>query len=112
MEAWTGQMQALQVANTGEELNFLGGDQRLYPGGPAIYNVACTQAGCVDLFAGVFRRYNDEISCTKGLEDKEDATDFSCVIRCSERSIYADWLAYCVADTDESKATGFTGYGR
>jgi len=114
--AWTGQMQALQ--NIGNDtdpvnLNFLGTDTRMFPGGPAVYNVACTQLGCSDQFAGVFRQYNDLVSCNAGLaEQVEDPPiSSSCFVRCGDSGIYKDWLAYCSEETDTSEETGFRGYG-
>ena len=50
---WTGQMQAYQAIPE-FELNFLGADTRLYPGGPAVYNVACTLQDCGGAFASVY----------------------------------------------------------
>jgi hypothetical protein len=110
--AWTGQMQALQnVGNATDpvNLNFLGTDTRMFPGGPAVYNVACTQLGCSDQFAGVFRQYNDHVSCEAGLA--EAPLSSSCNIRCGDSGDYKEWLAYCSGDTDTSVETGFRGYG-
>jgi hypothetical protein len=114
--AWTGQMQALQNVGTATEpvnLNFLGTDTRLFPGGPAVYNVACTQLGCSDLFAGVFRQYNDLVSCEAGLAEElvSPADPTSCFVRCGDNGIYTDWLDYCKEATDTSDITGFRGYG-
>jgi len=107
--SWTGQTQALQQI-TGATLHFLGTDTRFSPGGPAVYNVACTQQDCEDKFAGVFRQYNEAVSCTAALG--EDAADgSSCLSRCGDSGVYKKWLEYCGADTDTSEETGFSGYG-
>jgi len=108
-ERWTGQMQALQTV-TGGELNFYGTDTRFSPGGPAVYNVACTQKDCGDLFAGVFRQYNDRVSCKAALKEDENDTS-SCLVRCGESGVYKEWLEYCKAKKDKSRETGFSGYG-
>ena len=111
--AWMGQMQALQ--NIGNDtdpvnLNFLGTDTRLFPGGPAVYNVACTHQSCSDQFAGVFRQPNGVVSCIAGLKEQAEDTT-SCLTRCGGSGVYTDWLEYCSKDTDTSKETGFRGYG-
>jgi len=105
---WTGQMQALQAVTDGE-LNFLGTDTRLSPGGAAVYNVACTQQDCGDLFAGVFRQYNSRVSCKAALAEDEDDTS-SCLVRCGDSGVYKEWLEYCRGNTDNSRETGFSGY--
>jgi len=111
--AWTGQMQALQNIGSATDpvnLNFLGTDTRMFPGGPAVYNVACTQLGCSDQFAGVFRQYNGLVSCNAGLAEQVEDNS-SCLVRCGDSGIYKQWLAYCSEDTDTSEETGFRGYG-
>jgi hypothetical protein len=114
--AWTGQIQALQnIGNATDpvNLNFLGTDTRLFPGGPAIYSVACTQQSCSDRFAGVFRQPNGVVSCNAGLAEQlqDPPTAASCFTRCGDSGIYKEWLAYCSEETDTSKETGFSGYG-
>jgi len=106
---WTGQTQALQ-AIPDAELNFVGTDTRFSPGGPAVYNVACTQQDCGGLFAGVFRQYNEAVSCNAALAEDE-MLDSSCFVRCGNSGVYMKWLAYCKGDTDTSEETGFSGYG-
>lgn len=107
---WTGQTQALQQIPDGK-LNFLGTDTRFSPGGPAVYNVACTLQDCGDLFAGVFRQFNDAVSCKVGLAEEALAEDTSCFVRCGTTGVYKEWLAYCAEDFDTSEGTGFSGYG-
>ena len=114
--AWTGQMQALQNIGSDTDpvnLNFLGTDTRLFPGGPAVYNVACTQQSCSDRFAGVFRQPNGVVSCSAGLEEQaqDPPIPSSCFTRCGDSGMYKKWLAYCSEETDTSKETGFSGYG-
>jgi len=109
--AWTGQTQALQqLADTTKELNFLGTDTRFSGGGAAIYNVACTSQDCGGLFAGVFRQFNDAVSCKAGLAEEALAESKSCFVRCGDTGVYKEWLEYCAADIDRSDDTGFSGY--
>lgn len=106
---WTGQIQAYQKVDNGE-LNFLGTDTRLSPGGAAIYNVACTDSLCDGLFSGVFRQSNGPVSCVEGLADKEANESYGCFERCGNADTYLEWLDYCDAE-DEDKSLGFSGYG-
>ena len=106
---WAGQIQAYQ-ATPDADLNFIGTDTRLYPGGPAIYNVACTDKSCGGLFSGVFRQANAAISCKAGLEDAEAEADNGCFKRCGNSLTYMAWLQYCEAK-EEDKSLGFSGYG-
>ena len=114
--AWTGQLQALQNIGSDTDpvnLNFLGTDIRLFPGGPAVYNLACTHQGCSDQFAGVFRQANGVVSCSAGLleQAQDPPIASSCFTRCGDSGMYKEWLAYCSEETDTSKETGFSGYG-
>lgn len=107
---WDGQIQAFQDVGAG--LNFMGKDTRLYPGGPAIYNVACTTQDCSDIFSGVFRQSNSAVSCKVGLEDRDANEDNGCFQRCgSVENDYSRWLDYCDAEV-EDKSSGFKGYSR
>eukprot|EP00560_Eucampia_antarctica_P007998 CAMPEP_0197831744 /NCGR_PEP_ID=MMETSP1437-20131217/11878_1 /TAXON_ID=49252 ORGANISM="Eucampia antarctica, Strain CCMP1452" /NCGR_SAMPLE_ID=MMETSP1437 /ASSEMBLY_ACC=CAM_ASM_001096 /LENGTH=201 /DNA_ID=CAMNT_0043434793 /DNA_START=208 /DNA_END=813 /DNA_ORIENTATION=+ len=106
---WTGQIQAFQ--NVGDGLNFIGTDTRLYPGGPAIYNVACTSQDCSGEFSGVFRQANSEISCSAGIADKDAGAENGCSKRCASIDTYTQWIGYCMADK-ENTSLGFSGYGR
>mmetsp|Transcript_13708 Transcript_13708/g.29780 ORF Transcript_13708/g.29780 Transcript_13708/m.29780 type:complete len:222 (+) Transcript_13708:185-850(+) len=106
---WSGQIQAFQKVDAGD-LNFLGGDTALYPGGPRIYNVACTDQSCASLFSGVFRQANSAVSCQAGLEDKDANESNGCYQRCGNAETYTEWLAYCEADVEDT-TLGFSGHG-
>jgi len=106
---WTGQMQAFQLTDDGTELNFIGTDTRLRPGGAAIYNVACTDRSCGGAFSGTFRQANSKVSCEAGIADEALNDSTTCIQRCQGVSVYMDWLAYCKADTEDT-FLGFTGY--
>jgi hypothetical protein len=107
---WTGQMQAYQLAGE-TELNFMGKDTRIYPGGPVFHIVACTNQDCNDEFSGVFRQANGPVSCLAGIDDDEvTQEDNGCAARCSNSETYIEWLEYCKAD-NEDKESGFRGYG-
>ncbi|KAL7525288.1 hypothetical protein ACHAXR_000936, partial [Thalassiosira sp. AJA248-18] len=109
--AWTGQIQAYQaVGNPFQELNFLGTDTRVSPGGTAIYNVACTDSLCDGRFSGVFRQSNGPVSCAAGLEDRDTNAPNGCYKRCGNAETYEAWLDYCEAD-EENTDSGFSGYG-
>lgn len=109
--AWTGQIQAYQlVSNPTDELNFIGTDTRISPGGAAIYNVACTDSGCDGRFSGVFRQSNGPVSCSVGLADEAWGKSNSCAVRCGNAPTYTAWLNYCKAST-EDKSLGFSGFG-
>lgn len=107
--AWTGRMQAYQVISGGS-LNFIGSDVRLSPGGPAVYDVACTSQMCADAgISGVFRQSNTAVSCVAALAE-DSSLDTSCAKRCEDSAVYAEWLAYCAAEK-EDKSLGFSGWG-
>jgi len=108
---WNGQMQAFQPVgpNGTVELNFMGSDVRLHPGGPAIYNVACTDKSCSEAISGTFRQANSEVSCEAGIADEALNDPSTCFQRCANVGVYAEWLAYCKADT-EDVSLGFSGY--
>lgn len=106
---WTGQMQAFQMAGDGTELNFIGTDTRLYPGGPAIYNVACTDGDCGGLISGTFRQANSKVSCAAGIADEALDDGTTCFQRCKNVDAYTNWLAYCKAGM-EDESLGFVGY--
>jgi len=117
-KAWAGQMQAFQRHSSGKPLYFTGQDIRQYPGGPVIYNVACTSGDCSDLISGTFRQSNEQVKCSAAREEKEfayggNATETQlaalCRNRCSESALYTKWLEYCEADL-EDKDSGFSGY--
>jgi len=107
---WTGQTQGLQTIPD-FEFNFVGTDTRFSPGGPIAYNVACTLQDCGGLFAGVFRQYNEAVSCTAALAEEGSMEPSSCSVQCGDSGVYKEWLAYCGEDTDTSEETGFSGYG-
>lgn len=123
-KAWNGQMEGWQpqtestTGEFGEQFNFLGQDQRISPGGPAVYNVACTQADC-GIFSGTFRQSNGPVSCKAALADEKVGTNSTdptsgttCYDRCvnkAKSTVYQEWLAYCKAGT-EDKESGFSGY--
>ena len=58
---WEGQMQAYQLKGSGANLNFIGGDLCLYPGGPAIYNMAYTDSLCEGALSRVFCQANSAV---------------------------------------------------
>jgi len=129
-EAWNGQMEGWQPEFKsskeafGHEYNFLGQDERISPGGPVIYNVACTQADCGD-YSGTFRQSNGPVSCSAALAEDTRAsyTDVTwgyasivhadtCYDRCVNKAnsgLYKEWLEYCKADTEDVDS-GFSGY--
>jgi len=117
--AWTGQMEAWQPKDESEEgtfgteFHFIGNDVRRYPGGPAIYNVACTQGEC-SLFSGTFRQSNGPVQCSVALAEEESSESTSCYNRCvtkGKSQLYEDWLNYCKADKEDT-TSGFSGYGK
>jgi hypothetical protein len=107
-DKWTGQMQAFQQASVA--LHFMGTDTRVYPGGAAVYNFACTQQDCNGLFSGVFRQANGPVSCLAGIEDEDMPVSNGCFLRCANSETYTDWLEYCKADKEDT-TSGFSGYG-
>lgn len=110
-KAWTGQIQAYQLtSNPTDELNFIGTDTRVSPGGAAIYNVACTDSMCQSRFSGVFRQANGPVSCCEGLADEASNATNSCSVRCGNAPTYTAWLDYCKAEK-EDKSLGFSGFG-
>lgn len=120
-KTWRGQQQGFQLVSdngTDKELNYMGDDTRLFPGGPVIYNVACTSGACNGFFSGVFRQANHAVSCKTGIEDKktydgamteEADKQKTCYHRCTNSDTYKEWLQYCEADTEDT-AKGFFGY--
>lgn len=107
--AWTGRMQAYQIIEGGS-LNFIGSDVRLSPGGPAVYDVACTSQLCADAgISGVFRQSNSAVSCIAALAE-DSSLDTSCAKRCEDSTVYAEWLDYCAAE-GEDEFLGFSGWG-
>lgn len=113
-EAWTGQIQAYQgVTNPTDELNFIGTDTRVSPGGYAIYNVACTDSMCDGRFSGAFRQSNGPVSCSAGQADRASESGMdpsSCFVRCGNAPTYTAWLDYCDAGSEDA-SLGFSGYG-
>lgn len=102
---WTGRLEAYQDGG----LDYIGSDTRLYPGGPAIYNITCTSEACAGLYSALLSQTHSDVSCSAGIADYKRGDEDSCAKYCGTSKTYYQWLLYCNADI-ENKTMNFSGW--